>query len=50
VRIREECKFTSIKGKIMKITAVVGNRKNRLQRKTKNNCSYLSPDKGMIFT
>jgi hypothetical protein len=34
VRIREDSKFTSIKGKIMKITAVVSRRKNRLQRKT----------------
>ena len=39
----------STRGKIMKIIAVVCRRKNRLQRKTKNNCSYLSPDKGMIL-
>jgi hypothetical protein len=33
----------------MKIIAVVCRRKNRLQRKTKNNCSYLSPDKGRFY-
>jgi len=33
----------------MKIIAVVSRRKNRLQRKIKNNCSYLSPHKGMIL-
>jgi hypothetical protein len=49
VRIRQDCEFTSAKRKIMKIIAVVRRRKNKLQRKIKNNCSYLSSDKGMIL-
>lgn len=32
----EDCKFTSTKGKTLKIIAVVCRRKNRLQRKTNN--------------
>ena len=47
--IRKDCKFASTKGKITKIITGVCRRKNRLQRKTKNNCSYLSPDKRMIL-
>jgi len=49
VRIGKDCKFASTKGNITKIIAGVRGRKNSLQRKTKNKCSYLSPDKRTIL-